>query len=180
MRGLIPGLESPHPIGETLPALYHDDDMAQRLVSAIDTVLAPVFASLDGFGAYLDPSYAPEDFLDWLGGWVGITLDHTWPLERRRMMVASAVDLYRLRGTASGLASQVAIYTGGQVEIVESGAAGWSSVPNAAIPGDPTPSLIVRITVRDSKAISAARLDALVAAAKPAHVPHVVEIVESR
>jgi phage tail-like protein len=179
MRGLVPELASAHPIGETLPALYREDDLAQRLVSAMDAALAPVFASLDGFEAYLDPTYAPEDFLDWLGGWVGVTLDHTWPLERRRMMVASAVDLYRLRGTASGLAAQVAIYTGGQVEIVESGAAGWSSVPNAAIPGAGAPSMVVRVTVRDSKAISAARLDALVAASKPAHIPHTVEIVEA-
>ncbi|MGD0862267.1 MAG: phage tail protein [Candidatus Limnocylindrales bacterium] len=178
MRGLVDGLETPHPIGETLPALYRDDDLAQRLVSAMDAALAPIFASLDGFDAYLDPAYAPEDFLEWLSGWVGATLDHTWPLERRRMMVASAVDLFRLRGTASGLASQVAIYTGGQVEIIESGAAGWSSLPNAAIPGDSTPSLVVRVTVRDSKALSAARLDALVAAAKPAHIPHAVEVVE--
>ncbi len=179
MRGLIPGLETPHPIGETLPGLYRDDDMAQRLVSAMDAEMAPVFASLDGFEAYLDPAYAPEDFLDWLGGWVGVTLDQTWPLERRRMMVASAVDLFRLRGTASGLASQIAIYTGGQVEIIESGAAGWSKVPNAAIPGDAAPSLVVRVTVHNSKAVSAARLDALVAAAKPAHIPHAVEIVEA-
>ncbi len=179
MRGLVPGLVTPHPIGQTLPALYQDDDLAQRLVSAMDSELAPIFASLDGFEAYLDPAYAPEDFLDWLGGWVGVTLDQTWPLERRRMMVASAVDLFRLRGTAGGLASQIAIYTGGQVEIIESGAAGWSKAPSAAIPGDATPSLLVRVTVHDSKKVSAARLDALVAAAKPAHIPHAVEIVEA-
>lgn len=179
MRGLIAELASPHPIGETLPALYRDDDLAQRLVSAMDAELAPVFATLDGFGAYLDATYAPEDFLDWLGGWVGVTLDHTWPIERRRMMVASAVDLYRLRGTASGLAAQVAIYTGGTVEIVESGAAGWSKVPDATIPGEAAPTLVVKVAVRDAKAISMARLDALVAASKPAHIPHTVEIVEA-
>ena len=179
MRGLVAGLQTPHPLGETLPALYRDDSMAQGLVSAMDDVLAPVFAALDGFEAYIDPAYAPDDFLDWLGSWVGVTLDHTWPLERRRMMVASAVDLFRLRGTASGLASQVAIYTGGQVEIIESGAAGWSKVPNAALPGDSAPSLVVRVKVRNSKAVSAARLNALVAAAKPAHIPHTVEIVEA-
>ena len=179
MRGLVEGLESPHPVGETLPALYRDDEMAQRLVSAMDAALAPIFASLDDFEAYLDPAYAPDDFLDWLGGWVGATLDHTWPLERRRRMVASAVDLYKLRGTAAGLAAQVSIYTGGRVEIVESGAAGWSRVPNATIPGDATPSLVVRVAVRGSKTISAARLDTLVAAAKPAHIPHAVEITEA-
>jgi len=179
MRGLVADLESPHPIGDTLPALYRDDDLAQRLVSVMDASLAPVFASLDGFSAYLDPAYAPEDFLDWLASWVGAALDQTWPLERRRKMVASAADLYRLRGTASGLAAQVAIYTGGKVEVIESGAAGWSVVPNAAVPGEAEPSLLVRVTVRDSKKVPVARLDELVAASKPAHIPHRVEILEA-
>jgi phage tail-like protein len=178
MRGLVADLETPHPMGETLPAVYREDDLAQRLVSVMDASLAPVFASLDGFAAYLDPAYAPEDFLDWLATWVGAALDQTWPLERRRKMVASAADLYRLRGTASGLAAQVAIYTGGKVEVVESGAAGWSKVPNAAIPGEAAPSLVVRVTVRDSKKLSASRLDELIAASKPAHIPHRVEILE--
>jgi phage tail-like protein len=179
MRGLVRDLASPHPIGETLPALYHDDDLAQRLVGVMDEELAPVFASLDGFASYLDPLYAPEDFLDWLAAWVGVTLDQNWPLERRRLMVSSAVDLYRLRGTASGLAAHVAIYTGGQVEVIESGAAGWSKVPNATIPGEPAQSVVVRVTVRDSKKLSTERLDELVAASKPAHVPHRVEIIEA-
>lgn len=177
MRGLVEGLASPHPVGETLPALYAEDDLAQRLVGALDSVLAPVYASLDNLPAYLDPTTAPEDFLDWLAGWVGASLDHTWPLERRRLMVASAVELYRLRGTASGLAAQVAIYTGGQVEIIKSGAAGWSTDPNAAMPGEAAPALLVRVTVLDPRSISKSRLDELVATSKPAHVPHRVEIV---
>lgn len=177
MRGLVPGLASPHPLGETLPSLYREDGFATRLVSAMDDALAPIFSSLDCLDAYLDPRLAPDDFLDWLGSWVGVALDHTWPVERRRLLVAAAIELYRLRGTASGLASQVAIYTGGQVEVEESGATGWSTVPNAVLPGDPTPRLVVRVTVRDPDAIAAARLDALVAAAKPAHMPHQVVVL---
>lgn len=178
MRGTIAGLPTPHPIGEALPGLYHDDDFAQRFVGAFDELVAPIFSTLDGFAAYLDPAVAPEDVLDWLGEWVGVALDQTWPIERRRTFVASAVDLFRLRGTASGLASHVAIFTGGEVEVVESGAAGWSAVPNAAIPGDAAPSLTVRVHVADPKSVDAGRLDALVAAAKPAHVPHRIEVVK--
>jgi len=126
VRGVVPGLASPHPLGPTLPGLYQDDPLAQRLVGAFDEVAAPVFASLDGFDAWLDPLVAPEDVLDWLAGWVGVALDQTWPIERRRAFVASAVELFRLRGTATGLAAHVAIFTGGEVEVVESGAAGWS------------------------------------------------------
>ena len=178
MRGLVTELATPHPLGETLPALYQDDELAQGFTWALDAILAPIFTSLDCLPAYLDPLLAPDDFLDWLGGWVGVTLDHTWPLERRRLMVASAVELYRHRGTAAGLAQQVAVFTGGRVEIVESGAAGWSKVANAAIPGDARPSLTVRVSVADPDAVAMARLDAIVAAAKPAHVPHRLEILK--
>lgn len=176
MRGTLAGIDTPRALGDALPGLYHDDDLAQRLAAAIDALLAPVFTSLDCLPAYLDPMLAPEDFLEWLGGWVGVTLDHTWPVERRRLMVASAVELYRVRGTAAGLAAQVAIFTGGRVEIAETGAAGWSAVANAAIPGEPQPCLTVRVTVADPEAVSVPRLDALVATAKPAHVPHRIEV----
>lgn len=179
MRGLVPGLSSPHPVGPTLPGLYQEDELAQRLVGAFDEVVAPVFASLDGLDAYLDPLVAPEDFLDWLAGWVGVALDQTWPVERRRSFVASAVDLFRLRGTATGLAAHVAIFSGGEVEIVESGAAGWSSKAEAAVPGAAAPDLLVRVKVPDPAALDAGRLDALVSAAKPAHVPHRVEVVKA-
>lgn len=179
MRGLVPGLISPHPVGPTLPGLYQEDELAQRLVGAFDEVVAPVFASLDELDAYLDPMVAPEDFLDWLGGWVGVALDQTWPVERRRAFVASAVELFRLRGTATGLAAHVAIFSGGEVEVVESGAAGWSSKAEAAVPGAAAPDLLVRVKVADPAAVDAGRLDALVSAAKPAHVPHRVEVVKA-
>jgi hypothetical protein len=47
MRGTVPGLASPHPLGGTLPALYADDSFAQRLCDGLDEVLAPVLATLD-------------------------------------------------------------------------------------------------------------------------------------
>ena len=53
-----------HPIGDRLPAIYLDDGFTLRFTSALDEVLAPVIAVLDGFADYLDPSLAPADFLD--------------------------------------------------------------------------------------------------------------------
>ncbi len=179
MRGVVSGLASPHPVGPTLPGLYQEDAFTQRLLGAFDEVVAPVFASLDALDAYLDPALAPEDFLDWLAGWVGIGLDQTWPAERRRAFVASAVELFRLRGTSTGLAAHVAIFSGGEVEVVESGAAAWSSKAEAALPGQAAPDLLVRVKVADPSGVDTTRLDALVAAAKPAHVPHRVEVVKA-
>lgn len=179
MRGTPPGLASPHPIGEHLPGLYRDDAFTQRFTAAFDEVLAGAIQVLDCFPAYLDPALAPEDFLEWIGSWVGATPDETWPLERRRAFVASATDLFRMRGTAAGLAAHVAIFTGGEVEIAEPGAAGWSRDAGAAVPAGSSPDLFIRVRVKDPKAVPTAGLEALVAASKPAHVPHRVEIVKA-
>ncbi len=179
MRGTPPGLASPHPIGEHLPGLYRDDAFTQRFTAAFDEVLAGALQVLDCFPAYLDPALAPEDFLEWIGSWVGATPDETWPLERRRAFVASATELFRMRGTAAGLAAHVAIFTGGEVEIADPGAAGWSRDAGAAVPAGSSPDLFIRVRVKDPKAVPAARLEALIAASKPAHVPHRVEIVKA-
>jgi phage tail-like protein len=180
MRGLIPGLVSPHPLGPTLPAIYHDDDFAQRFLGALDDVLAPIFSTLDNFPTYLDPWLTPDDFLDWLATWVGIALDDTWDEARRREIVARAVELYRMRGTAAGLAAQVEIQTGGQVEIIENGGTAWSVDAGGELPGSPEPLVVVRVVVDDPKSVDAGRVDQLVAAAKPAHVPHRVEVVKGK
>lgn len=180
MRGAVPGLSNPHPMGERLPALYHEDAFAQRLTSALDEVLAPVISTLDNLPAYLDPTLAPEDFLDWLAGWVGATVDERWPIERRREAVMRAVELYRLRGTPRGLVEQVEVLTGGTVELVESGGATSSATAGGKLPGSADPTLVVRVTPDPSIELTPARLDALVEAVKPAHIPHRVEIVESK
>jgi phage tail-like protein len=179
VRGTPPGLASPQPIGEHLPGLFRDDDFTQRFTSAFDEVLAGAIQVLDCFPAYLDPALAPEDFLEWIGSWVGATPDETWPLERRRAFVASATELFRMRGTAAGLAAHVAIFTGGEVEIAEPGAAGWSRDAGATFPAGSSPDLLIRVRVKDPKAVSTARLEALVGASKPAHVPHRIEIVKA-
>ncbi len=178
MRGGLTGLATPHPLGPTLPAIYQDDDLAQRMLEAFDQVVAPIYSTLDNFDAYLDPWLAPEDFLTWLGGWVGMALDDSWDEGRKREVVARAAELFRMRGTAAGLAGQVEIQTGGTVEIIENGATGWSVDPGGDLPGSPEPLVVVRVTVPDPKAIDGGRLDALVAAAKPAHVMHRIELVK--
>jgi phage tail-like protein len=176
-RGLVRALISPHPLGETLPALYQEDDFTQRFVSAFDAALAPIFSALDNFPTYLDPWLAPADFLEWLGSWFGIVLDESWSLTRRRALVARAFEFYRMRGTASGLKEQVEVLTGGTVELHETGGVASSATTGGTLPGSPNFALLVRVTVDDPATINLARLDSLVMAAKPAHVTQKVEIV---
>jgi phage tail-like protein len=179
-RGHVPGLASPHPLGERLPSLYLEDSFVQRLLGALDEVLAPVLGCLDNLDAYLDPDLAPDDFILWVGGWLGLALDESWPLERRRASVAEAAALHRVRGTGAGLAAYVRLLTEGEVELVETGATAHSTAPDAPLPGSPGFELVVRLRLPGSApAPDHARLDALIAAAKPAHVVHRLEVVEA-
>jgi len=177
MRGTVEGLETRHPIGFLLPALYQDDDFAQRFTSALDAVMAPILATLDCIEAYVDPSLAPPDFVEWLAGWVGIELDENWPLERQRDLVASAVGLYEWHGTTRGLARLVEIYAGVTPEISESGGASWAASPGGDLPGSADAHVKVTVRVADPSAVDVGRLDRIIAKAKPAHVAHEVEVV---
>ena len=177
-RGLVPRLDTPRPMGPELPALFQDDSFAQRLTGAFDDMLAPVFSTLDNFEAYLDAWLSPEDFLDWLGAWVGLELDEALSLERRRQFVARAHELFRVRGTLAGLRSHLETFTGAKVEIEDTGGVKTSTTADSALPGSPNFALQVRVIVDHPEAIDRGRLETLVAASKPAHVTHKVEIVK--
>jgi phage tail-like protein len=176
VRGLIADLPSPRPLIDSLPAIYQEDDLARALTSVFDDAIAPILATLDNVAAYLDPALTPDDFLDWLAGWVGILPDETWSVERRRAIVALAVQLYRNRGTTAGLAMHVRLVTGGEVEVADSGGAAWSRTPGSAAPGDGSFRVTVRVTPPKNAQLDGARVDALVASAKPAHVAHEVTL----
>ncbi|MGH9077292.1 MAG: phage tail protein [Acidimicrobiales bacterium] len=178
MRAIVPGLEHPDPLGLTLPALYQEDDLVQRLCAGLDEVTAPVVSVLDCIEAYFDPALAPEDFLAWLAGWVAVALDETWPVERRRLLVSSAVDLYGRQGTVAGIAGAVSLYTGVEPEVVDSGGTAWSATPGGDLPGRSEPDLVVRVRLPGAGEDERRRIEAIVEATKPAHVPHRVEVLD--
>ncbi len=176
MRGLVPGLASPYPIGEILPSVYRADSFTQRWCSAFDEVLAPIIATLDSLPAYLDPATAPEDLLPWLAGWMGIALDGHQSAERQRELVQIGVELLQWRGTMRGVRAAVRALFEIDPELVESGGTAQSTQPGSPLPGADRPELLVRLRVPNAEEFDVRRLDALVEMAKPAHVPHRVEV----
>jgi phage tail-like protein len=177
VRGTVPELDTPYPLSGLLPAMYQEDEFAVGLCDGLDEVLAPVLATLKCLEFYFDPAITPLDFVDWLAGWVAVSLDQNWPEARQRALVARAGDLYRWQGTTRGIAEHVALYAGVVPEVVDSGGAVWSPAPGGPLPGRAAPEVIVRVRAEDPGAIDLQQLDAIVAAAKPAHVAHRVEII---
>jgi phage tail-like protein len=176
VRGLVEALESPRPLIDSLPGIYQEDDLARAVTGVFDDGLAPIMSTIDNVAAYLDPALTPDDFLEWLSGWVGILPDETWPIERRRAVIALATQLYRKRGTAAGLAMHIKLLGASDVDVKDSGGASWSKTAGSKAPGDASYSLKVNVTPPKKGKLDPARIEALVATAKPAHIAHEVKI----
>jgi phage tail-like protein len=185
MRGAVDGLGSSAPLGLMLPAVFADDELAQKFAAGLDEVLAPVHNVLDCLDAYFTPSLAPTDFTRWLGEWVGAETegsdradqpDRTEDTATLRAAVAAAVRLHRIRGTRHGLAEAIRLAFGVEPEITESGAATWDARPLGPFPGEHRPRLHVTVRLPDPSPADAHRLESLVAAARPAHMPYTVQV----
>lgn len=176
MRGSVDGLGSSSPIGAMLPAVFADDDLALRFVDGLDEVFAPIHTALDCIDSYFRPSLAPLDYARWLTNWVGAETDGTEPEPLLRTAVATAAYLHRIRGTRRGLAETVRLAFGVEPEISESGAADWTARPLGPIPGAPRPHLHVHLRLPDPTTADHYRLDGIVAAARPAHMPYTVQV----
>src|SRR3954452_12313406 len=177
MRGAIPGLDTSVPFGPMLPAIYQEDEFSMRFVAGFDDVLAPVLLTLDCLIDYFDPALTPTDFLEWLARCGGIEAGQAGETDRRRAAVATAVEMYRMRGTISGLRANLEVLSGGQVEITDSGGVAWSTSPMGTLPGQESPRLAVRVTLPEVTDRTTKAIDSIITAAKPAHVVHRVEVV---
>jgi phage tail-like protein len=169
---------TPHPLGPTLPGLYQEDSLVQRLCAALDAVLAPDITVLDCFPAYLDPGTAPQDFLDWLAGWVGLSVIRSLPTPRRRDLIRRAARLHAMRGTPAAVAELVEAAVGLPVELDESGGVGWSAVAGAPLPGRERAELVVRVRTGSARPDKAAveQLIQVLGLVIPAHLPWRLEL----
>ena len=113
------GLKTRSSYIEYLPALYRDDEFMEQFLLIFESIMKPLENQVDSLALYLDPLVTAEPLLPWLAFWVDLSLDPSWPLERRRELVKSAATLYRWRGTRRGLSEYLRIYTGSVPEISE-------------------------------------------------------------
>ncbi|APX11977.1 hypothetical protein [Tateyamaria omphalii] len=104
-----------------LPAVFGEEplaaDFTDRFLANFDRGLRSIEKNIDGGADFYDPLSAPaepgrRDFLSWLAGWVGVTLDRQLPLARRRHILKSIGKLFPLRGTKRGLRETLYLYLG--------------------------------------------------------------------
>ena len=74
-----------------------------RFVGALEELLDPIVAVLDGLPHHFDPNFAPPDILELLAAWLGVDLDETQDIKHQREMVRRSAELGRRRGTVKGL-----------------------------------------------------------------------------
>jgi phage tail-like protein len=175
MRGALPQIATSQSMVHYLPGIYQDDDISNRWLSALDQVLEPILASVDCFPAYLDTNLAPDDFLAWLGTWVGVSVSDQWPRDRRQALVSQAVELFAKRGTVEGMTRFLTLVVGMPCTLIEGGAVQATLMPNADLPGTDVPAFIVKFAGDSPDESALSRINAVIAEQRPAHLPCVVE-----
>jgi phage tail-like protein len=116
-----------------LPEIYHDDSLANRLLMLVESFWKPLDMQIGQPDVYYDAHLAPPAFLDWISGWIGMQIDESLPVERRRALLTAALSLYQRTGTRQALAEYLCLYTGGEVEITEHRAQNMQLGPSAQL-----------------------------------------------
>jgi phage tail-like protein len=110
---------NPTTLSRHLPAIYRRGGAEQVF---LERFLALFQSELDAaadltnrlpqlFDAQAAPDRFPDDWLDWLAGWLAFDLDETWTSAQRRQALSEAFALYSQRGTAAGLRHLIRLYT---------------------------------------------------------------------
>ena len=110
---------------DELPAVYSEDlearDFSERFLSLFDAQLELLDEVVARRAALLDADALPDDALGWLAGLLGLGFEAEMTVPQRRALIAAAPDLYRRRGTPSGLVDILAIALGIDASVDELG-----------------------------------------------------------
>jgi len=158
-------------LGEPLSS----DPFLRRFLAIVEPALWPVVETLDSFAAFLDPYTTSEEFLRWLASWLDLALDEGWESDRRRRLVASAVVMYRWRGTKRGMLEHLTAYLGTVPEVVDE-AERVEVADEPVVGGDPIAPMFRVIVNGPAPEAELSRLRAIVELAKPAHAGYRIEV----
>lgn len=171
-----------------LPGIFSEGEESSflaRYLLIFETIFDSVDLTIGQLPSYFAADSAPEEFLPWLASWVGLVLDEGWPLERRRAVLANAMELHRWRGTVRGLTEHLLLYTGERPEIVERGAGlklgsksrlGHQTVLGR---GDRSNHFSVILRVPDPSTFDRNRIRTVIEAQRPAHTTYALFVLST-
>ena len=134
-------LQYNHPsYSEHLPAIYRAEAKHRETLARVLGLFQSFFEDLEReirqLPRLFDSETAPEPWLGWLARWLGLRLDETLPLAKKREAVARAYGMYAQRGTPSGLKQTIQLMAGVDVHIQEPVLhSAWWILPETALSG---------------------------------------------
>ena len=194
---------------DLLPRVFRRDPQSASFLEHFLALFEHVFTGIENryelFTRQLNPDAAPLDVLNWLACLIDLSFDPSWPIERRRALVAAAMELYATRGTPGGLARYVEIYTGERPIILEAFLERPLQAPFLGLPGiflgstthlaPPAKenaaeelflsrwahrfTVLVFLEDRCDEAVTLAVVDRIVRVNKPAHTVHALRAIRA-
>lgn len=81
----------------------------ERFLANPEGLLTDLEGRIGHIERVLDVRSVPAEYLEWLGGWMGVVSDPTWTDEQRRAFLTHADRIFRERGTVVGLERLLAL-----------------------------------------------------------------------
>jgi phage tail-like protein len=114
VRNYLPELYRENKFGPDADAVRASTrhDFFERFVNIFEAQLTRIEDRIANSYLLTRPEVTPDDALDWLGSWVGLS-PAGYPADRRRDRLLAASDLHRQRGTVPGITLALDIATNG-------------------------------------------------------------------
>lgn len=94
-----------------LPEVWSADagsaSFTERFLANLEGLFTDQEDWISAFQLWLDPRTAPAEALPWLATWFAVQLDPSWGEVRTRFFLKNAARMFRIRGTAAGVAAAV-------------------------------------------------------------------------
>jgi phage tail-like protein len=106
-----------------LPAIYRSagkcGDFLPRLLALFQSFYGGIEYEIGALAALFDPEAARPSFLPWLAGCLGLDLEQSWSVAKRREILGRIFEYYGKRGTAEGLREALRLFAGIDARIDE-------------------------------------------------------------
>lgn len=106
-----------------LPAVYSENEKSkeflERFLALFQTFFLSTENKIDNISSYFDVDAVSGEYLQWMAQWLSISYDTNWSEDKLRELIKRAPQLYKKRGTRSGILELVELFLGEKPVIVE-------------------------------------------------------------